>query len=177
MSRVAKKPVPLPSGVSVSIAADKITIKGPKGSLSRALPVEVKVIHADNQLQVELPNYETLTKTLAGTTRAHLSNMVLGVTQGFERKLQLVGVGYRAQIKGQQLNLAVGLSHPVVFDAPEGVSVEVPSQTEILIKGMDKQQVGQLAADIRSVRPPEPYKGKGIRYADEVIELKEGKKK
>ena len=177
MSRVAKKPIPLPVGVTVAIATGQVTINGPKGSVSRAVPEQVQLVQADGQLQVKLNAGDATASALGGTLRAHLNNMVVGVSRGFERKLQLVGVGYRAQVKGQQLNLSVGLSHPVEFGAPASIALEMPNPTEIIIKGIDKQAVGQLAADIRSVRPPEPYKGKGIRYADEVIVLKEGKKK
>ncbi len=177
MSRVAKKPILLPAGVKVVIASGQITVTGPKGGVSRPVPDQVDVIQAEGQLRVQMKSQAASSSALAGTLRANLDNMVTGVSRGFERKLQLVGVGYRAQVKGQQLNLSVGLSHPVEFQAPASITLEMPTPTEIVIKGIDKQAVGQLAADIRSVRPPEPYKGKGIRYADEVIELKEGKKK
>lgn len=173
MSRVAKKPIPLPKGVECQIAADGITVKGPKGTLKmRAIPgVEIK--SADGHLTCADGSAET---KFAGTTRALLANMVHGVSQGYERKLELVGVGFRAALQGKSLNLSLGFSHPVVFPAPEGIILETPSATEILVKGADKQRVGEVAAKIRAVRPPEPYKGKGVRYAGERITLKEAKK-
>jgi len=173
MSRVAKQPVPLPQGVTVTISGDAITLKG-KGTLSVPLQGGVKVVQADKQLELQ---YDASNRTQAGATRAHLANVVTGVTKGYERKLELVGVGYRAAVAGKTLNLTLGFSHPIAIDMPEGISVEAPSQTEILIKGIDKQRVGQIAAEIRDLRPPEPYKGKGVRYAGEQITLKEGKKK
>ncbi|MGC4029676.1 MAG: 50S ribosomal protein L6 [Steroidobacteraceae bacterium] len=176
MSRVAKKPVPLPQGVTATIGADQVTIKGAKGTLSVPLKAGVSVAEKDKQLQVSCGNGEGAA-ALAGATRAHLANVVTGVTKGYERKLELVGVGYRAAVQGKALNLTLGFSHPVVFDIPEGISIEAPSQTEILIKGIDRQRVGQVAAEIREFRPPEPYKGKGVKYSDEKISLKEGKKK
>ena len=174
MSRVAKQPVPLPQGVTVTISGDAITLKGAKGTLSVPLQGGVKVVQADKQLELQ---YDASNRTQAGATRAHLANVVTGVTKGFERTLELVGVGYRAAVAGKTLNLTLGFSHPIAIDMPEGISVEAPSQTEILIKGIDKQRVGQIAAEIRDLRPPEPYKGKGVRYAGEQITLKEGKKK
>ena len=174
MSRVAKQPVPLPQGVTVTISGDAVTLKGAKGTLSVPLQGGVKVVQADKQLELQ---YDASNRTQAGATRAHLANIVTGVTKGYERKLELVGVGYRAAVAGKTLNLTLGFSHPIAIDMPEGITVEAPSQTEIVIKGIDKQRVGQIAAEIRDLRPPEPYKGKGVRYAGEQITLKEGKKK
>jgi large subunit ribosomal protein L6 len=178
MSRVAKQPVPLPQGVTATISADSVTIKGGKGSLSLALNANlVKVVQDAAELKVEKANDGREADMVAGSTRAHLANIVLGVSKGYERKLELVGVGYRAAAQGKNLNLTLGFSHPVVYVAPEGITIETPTQTEILIKGTDVQRIGQVAADIRAFRPPEPYKGKGVRYAGEKIELKEAKKK
>jgi large subunit ribosomal protein L6 len=175
MSRVAKAPVDLPQGVTATIATESVTIKGAKGSLSLPLKKGVTVKQEDKHLAVQFDSEEA--RMHAGSTRAHLANMVLGVTKGYERKLELVGVGFRAAVQGKALNLALGFSHPVSYDIPEGISIETPTQTEILIKGIDAQKVGQVAAEIRDVRPPEPYKGKGVRYSGEQITLKEGKKK
>ena len=175
MSRVANNPVTLPSGVEVKINGQNISVKGPKGALSLDIHRAVTVNQEDNTLRFA-PRTK-LDRAMAGTMRALVNNMVLGVSNGFERKLELRGVGYRAQSQGKVLNLTLGFSHPVSFDVPEGVSIETPSQTEILVKGIDKQQVGQVAAKIRGYRPPEPYKGKGVRYADEQVLLKEAKKK
>jgi len=177
MSRVAKKPVELPSGVEVNINGQEVSVKGSKGTLSHTVHASVEVSQADNVLTFAPRNAEKQSDALAGTTRALLSNMVTGVSTGFERKLELVGVGYRAKAQGKTLNLTLGLSHPVNYEAPEGVTIETPSQTEILVKGMDKQLIGQVCANIRAWRPPEPYKGKGIRYAGEHIVRKEAKKK
>ena len=174
MSRVAKQPVALPQGVTATITAEAVTLKGAKGSLTVPLSGGVKVVQGEQQISVE---YDASNRMQAGATRAHLANVVTGVTKGYERKLELVGVGYRAAVQGKTLNLTLGFSHPVAVEMPEGVSVEAPSQTEIIIKGIDKQRVGQVAAEIRELRPPEPYKGKGVRYAGEQITLKEGKKK
>ena len=176
MSRIAKAAVELPQGVTATIAAETVTIKGAKGSLSLPLAAGVSVAQAEKKLQVSFADPH-VARTSAGATRAHLANMVRGVTRGYEKKLELVGVGFRAQLQGKSLNLALGFSHPVNFPIPEGISIETPSQTEIIIKGIDRQKVGQVAAEIRAVRPPEPYKGKGVRYAGEQITLKEGKKK
>ncbi|WP_049621810.1 50S ribosomal protein L6 [Frateuria defendens] len=174
MSRVAKKPVSLPKGVELKVAEDGISVKGPKGTLSsHALP-GVTIAVNDGTALIELA--EGADDKFGGTARALLANMVKGVSEGYERKLELVGVGYRASMQGKALNLSLGFSHPVVFDAPEGISIETPTQTEVLIKGADKQRVGEVAAKIRSFRPPEPYKGKGVRYAGEKITLKEAKK-
>ncbi|HWK73368.1 MAG TPA: 50S ribosomal protein L6 [Povalibacter sp.] len=178
MSRVAKQPVPLPQGVTATISAEAVTVKGAKGTLTLGLNSRhVKIVQDANILTIEKVSAEREADMLAGTTRAHLANIVEGVSKGYERKLELVGVGYRAQAQGKNLNLTLGFSHPVVYEAPEGITIETPSQTEILVKGVDVQRVGQVAADIRAFRPPEPYKGKGVRYGGEKIELKEAKKK
>jgi large subunit ribosomal protein L6 len=176
MSRIAKAPVDLPSGVTATIAAEAVTIKGAKGSLSLPLTAGVTVAENEKKLQVSFTDPQ-LARTRAGATRAHLANMVRGVTKGYEKKLELVGVGFRAAVQGKTLNLTLGFSHPVSFPIPEGIVIETPTQTEILVKGIDRQKVGQVAAEIRHVRPPEPYKGKGVRYTGEQITLKEGKKK
>ena len=177
MSRVGKSPVLLPEKVEVTISADLISVKGPLGTLSQAITSNVKVEKIDNQLEIKLNEDTRQANAISGTLRALIANMVQGVSKGFERKLTLVGVGYRAQAQGDKLNLTLGFSHPVVHQVPVGVKVETPTQTEIIIKGADKQQVGQVAADVRNYRPPEPYKGKGVRYADERSVLKETKKK
>jgi len=169
-------PVDLPQGVSATIAADAVTLKGAKGSLSLPLTAGVSVEQTDKKLEIKFAA-EGATRTRAGATRAHLANMVRGVTKGYEKKLELVGVGFRAQVQGKSLNLTLGFSHPVSVVIPEGITIETPSQTEIVVKGIDRQKVGQVAAEIRGIRPPEPYKGKGVRYAGEQITLKEGKKK
>jgi large subunit ribosomal protein L6 len=176
MSRIAKAPVDLPQGVTATIGAESVTIKGAKGSLSLPLSRGVSVVQADKHLEVKYTD-PGLSRTQAGATRAHLANMVLGVTKGYEKKLELVGVGFRAAVQGKTLNLTLGFSHPVNFPIPEGITIEAPSVTEIIIKGIDRQKVGQVAAEIRDIRPPEPYKGKGVKYAGEQITLKEGKKK
>jgi large subunit ribosomal protein L6 len=177
MSRVGKSPVLLPEKVEVTISADLISVKGPLGTLSQAITSNVKVEKIDNHLEIKLNEDTRQANAISGTLRALIANMVQGVSKGFERKLTLVGVGYRAQAQGDKLNLTLGFSHPVVHQVPVGVKVETPTQTEIIIKGADKQLVGQVAADVRNYRPPEPYKGKGVRYADERIVLKETKKK
>ncbi len=176
MSRVANKPVELPQGVTASVAATGVTIKGAKGSLTLPIGGGIKVVQEQQKLAVQAGTGENA-NAAAGATRAHLANMVRGVTKGYERKLELVGVGYRAAVQGKNLNLTLGFSHPIAFPIPEGISIETPSQTEILVKGIDRQKVGQVAAVIRGYRPPEPYKGKGVRYSDEQITLKEAKKK
>ena len=178
MSRVAKAPVVVAPGVSVEIQGQQVSVKGPKGQLEMTVHDSVSVALADGQITVR-PAVETdqAAWAMAGTMRALLNNLVTGVSQGFQKKLQLVGVGYRAQAKGGSLNLSLGFSHPVEYPVPDGISIETPSQTEILVSGCDRQQVGQVAAEIRSYRPPEPYKGKGVRYADEQIIRKEAKKK
>jgi large subunit ribosomal protein L6 len=177
MSRIAKEPVVLAQGVEFSLSGTTVTIKGAKGSLSMELNSEVELTQEDNQITAKARSGSRFSTAIAGTTRALLANMAQGVTDGFERKLELVGVGYRAQSQGKKLNLTLGFSHPVDFNVPEGITIETPSQTEIVIKGTDKQLVGQVAAEIRRFRPPEPYKGKGVRYADERVHLKEAKKK
>ncbi len=177
MSRVAKKPVDLPQGVSATIAADGVTVKGAKGSLTLAIKSGIKVVQKDKHLAVEALSGGQMLDAIAGATRAHLANMVTGVTQGYEKKLELVGVGYRAAVQGKNLTLTLGFSHLINFAIPEGVTIESPSQTEIIVKGIDRQRVGQTAAEIRGFRPPEPYKGKGVKYSDEKISLKEAKKK
>jgi large subunit ribosomal protein L6 len=176
MSRIAKAPVELPQGVTATLAPNSVTIKGAKGSLSLPLATGVSVVQNEKKLEIKFSE-PGLARTRAGATRAHLANMVRGVTKGYEKKLELVGVGFRAQVQGKNLNLTLGFSHPVSVAIPEGISIETPSQTEIVVKGIDRQKVGQLAAEIRDIRPPEPYKGKGVRYAGEQISLKEGKKK
>ncbi|MET1219812.1 MAG: 50S ribosomal protein L6 [Glaciecola sp.] len=177
MSRVAKAPVDLVSGVEVTIAGQAVTVKGKNGTLTRTFNDAVEIKQEDNQL-VTLPRAEAANGwAQAGTARSILNAMVIGVSQGFEKKLELNGVGYRAQAQGSKLNLTLGFSHPVVYEMPAGITVETPSQTEILVKGADKQVVGQVAANIRGYRPPEPYKGKGVRYSDEVVRRKEAKKK
>lgn len=177
MSRVAKNPVKLPKGVEVKVDAGTLTVKGSKGTLSLDLSGKVDVKQEDGQLVFEPANGDAQNWAMAGTTRSLANNMIVGVSDGYERKLQLVGVGYRAKASGNTLNLALGFSHPVDYELPQGVTVETPSQTEIVLRGVDKQQIGQVAADIRAFRPPEPYKGKGIRYADENVRRKEAKKK
>lgn len=177
MSRIAKNPVAVPAGVEISLGGDKISVKGPLGVLTERLSPHVRVVFEDGKLQVAAVDGSRTAKAMSGTTRALLANMVLGVSKGFEKKLTLVGVGYRAQAQGNKLSLNLGFSHAVEHVMPEGVKVETPSQTEIIIKGADKQKVGQVAADVRAYRAPEPYKGKGIRYADETVVLKETKKK
>ena len=176
MSRVAKNPIQLPKGVEVTLG-DMITVKGPLGALTQKSSSNVKV-SIDNGVVTFAPADESIqANAMSGTMRALINNMVTGVSKGFEKKLNLVGVGYRAQAQGENLNLSLGFSHPVVHKMPAGVKAETPTQTEILVKGIDRQKVGQVAADIRGYRPPEPYKGKGVRYADEVVVLKETKKK
>jgi large subunit ribosomal protein L6 len=178
MSRVAKQPVALPKGVTATIAAQSVAVKGAKGTLTLAINDRlVKIVEDAQTLKVEKLNESREADMVAGSTRAHLANIVEGVSKGYERKLELVGVGYRAQAQGKNLNLTLGFSHPVVYEAPEGITIETPSQTEIILKGTDVQKLGQAAANIRSYRPPEPSKGKGVRFAGEKIELKEAKKK
>ena len=174
MSRIAKQPVVVPKGVEVRVEGQRVAVKGPKGALELDVHESVEVRLEEGAVRVAPRNGAW---ALAGTMRSLINNMVLGVSQGFEKKLELVGVGYRAQAQGRKLNLSLGFSHPVELEVPEGISVETPSQTEIVVKGIDKQQVGQVAAQIRALRPPEPYKGKGVRYADEQIIRKEAKKK
>jgi len=177
MSRVAKNPIAVPAGVDVVVAAGQVSMKGPLGTMKQALNSDVAVERQGDTLLCKATNDSMQSNAMSGTIRALLANMVVGVTKGFERKLTLVGVGYRAQAAGDTLNLSLGFSHPVVHKMPAGVKVATPSQTEIVLTGSDKQQVGQVAAEIRAYRQPEPYKGKGVRYADEVVILKETKKK
>jgi large subunit ribosomal protein L6 len=177
MSRVAKNPVQLPTGVDVEIKGQKLVVKGTKGSLELNVHNSVEVLQEDKVLTFAARDGGKNSKALAGTTRALVNNMVNGVSKGFERKLQLVGVGYKAKATGSSLNLSLGYSHPVDYEVPAGVSVETPTQTEILLKSSDKQLLGQVASEIRAFRPPEPYKGKGVRYSDETVLRKEAKKK
>jgi large subunit ribosomal protein L6 len=170
-------PVVLPKAVEITTSGQQVTVKGPKGTLSHTIHDLVEMVQEDVELTFRPRDESQAANALAGTTRALLNNLVTGVSDGFERKLELVGVGYRAQAKGQVLNLTLGFSHPVDYELPEGVTAETPSQTEILLRGCDKQKVGQVAAEIRAYRPPEPYKGKGVRYSDEVVVRKEAKKK
>lgn len=176
-SRVAKNPIKIPTGVEIKITGQEVTVKGKLGEMTRKIHPKIKVVKEDDILKVTAQNLNRESNILAGTTRALVNNMVSGVSEGFIRKLVLVGVGYRAKAQGKVLNLTVGLSHPVSINMPEGVTVETPSNTEVVLKGANKQLVSQVAADIRAIRPPEPYKGKGIRYENEQISLKEGKKK
>ena len=177
MSRIAKSPVELPKGVEFKQDGNVVTLKGGKGELSMQLNSEVELTQDDDGLKVSPRSGSRFAMAITGTMRSLLANMAHGVSEGFERKLELVGVGYRAQAQGKNLNLTLGFSHPVVYAAPEGINIETPSQTEVVITGTDKQKVGQVAAEIRRFRPPEPYKGKGVRYADERVALKEAKKK
>ncbi len=177
MSRVAKNPIVIPAGVDITIGGGELVVKGPKGTLKQKIAPSIDVIKQDNSLVFSARSKDRKVIAMSGTMRALTNNMVIGVTKGFEKKLSLVGVGYRAQAQGKALNLTLGFSHPVSYPVPEGVTIETPSQTEILIKGVKKDQVGQVAAEIRAYRAPEPYKGKGVRYSDEQIVLKEAKKK
>ena len=177
MSRIAKKQIELPSGVEFSMSGREVSAKGPKGSLTVTLHDAVEVTQEDNVLTFAPRDSRQSSLAVTGTMRSVVNNIIEGVVNGFEKKLLLVGVGYRAQAQGKNLNLTLGFSHPVVYVAPDGISIEAPSQTEVIIKGTDKQQVGQVAAEIRRFRPPEPYKGKGVRYANERVVLKEAKKK
>jgi large subunit ribosomal protein L6 len=177
MSRVAKNPIAIPTGIEVTLKDDFISIKGPLGTLNQTLSNDVQVERQGDQLLCKTTSESMQSNAMSGTIRALLANMIMGVTKGFERKLTLVGVGYRAQAAGESLNLSLGYSHPVVHKMPAGVKVATPSQTEIVLTSTNKQQVGQVAAEIRAYRPPEPYKGKGVRYSDEVVILKETKKK
>jgi large subunit ribosomal protein L6 len=177
MSRIANKPVTVPAAVEISINGQQLTVKGPKGTLEHNIHGLVEVAQENGELNFRARDGSKAANALTGTTRSVASNMVVGVSDGFEKKLELVGVGYRAQAKGDILNLTLGFSHPVDYRLPQGITAETPSQTEIVVKGTDKQQVGQVAAEIRAYRPPEPYKGKGVRYSDEVVIRKEAKKK
>jgi large subunit ribosomal protein L6 len=177
MSRIASKPVEIPSGVEVNINGQSMSVKGKNGTMSMDVNNKVEVRQEDNVLNFNGKEGVDDSVAMAGTMRSLANNMVVGVSQGFEKKLELIGVGYRAQAQGNKLNLTLGFSHPVVYDVPEGITIETPSQTEIVVKGADKQKVGQVSAEIRAYRPPEPYKGKGVRYSDERVIRKEAKKK
>ena len=174
MSRVANNPIKLPSGVDINISGSQLSVKGPKGNLALDLHPNISLNEADGEYMVKPDNEKNI--AMAGTFRSLVNNMVVGVSDGFQKKLQLVGVGYRAQLQGSKLNLSLGFSHPVEYSAPEGITIETPTQTEIIVSGCDKQKVGQVAAEILSFRPPEPYKGKGVRYSDERVVKKEAKK-
>ena len=177
MSRIAKNPVSLPGGAEVTIKEDIIVAKGPVGELTMNKHPLVSVELEDGVLKIAANDDSTQSRAMSGTTRALLANLVTGVTAGFEKKLTIIGVGYRAQVQGKKLNLSLGFSHPVVYAIPDGITIEAPSQTELVVKGADKQKVGQVAAEIRHYRPPEPYKGKGVRYTDEYVVRKQAKKK
>lgn len=177
MSRIAKNPVSLPGGTEVTIKEDRIVAKGPVGELTMNKHPLVSVELEDGLLKIAANDDSTKSRAMSGTTRALLANLVTGVTTGFEKKLTIIGVGYRAQVQGKNLNLSLGFSHPVVYAIPDGITIEAPSNTELVVKGADKQKVGQVAAEIRHYRPPEPYKGKGIRYTDEYVVRKQAKKK
>jgi large subunit ribosomal protein L6 len=175
MSRIGKAPITVPSGVDVTISGRTISVKGSKGSLSREIPGDIQVSKEDNVITVSRPSDDRTNRSLHGLTRTLINNMVVGVTDGFVKELEIVGVGYRAEAQGQNLRLALGFSHPVIVPAPAGISFEIPAQTRVIVKGIDKELVGQVAADIRSIRSPEPYKGKGVRYVNERIIRKAGK--
>jgi large subunit ribosomal protein L6 len=175
MSRIGKSPIPVPGGVDVTISGRTVTVKGPKGQLHRDIPGAITIRQEDGQLVVERPDDERQNRAQHGLTRSLVANMVTGVTEGFAKELEIVGVGYRAQAQGSGLELALGFSHPVRIAAPEGIEFEVPAPTRIVVRGIDKEQVGQVAADIRKIRKPEPYKGKGVRYVGEYIQRKAGK--
>ena len=176
MSRIGRKPIPVPAGVEISIATGRVAVKGPLGVLEQAIPHRISVEQSDGELVVTRPTDRGQDRALHGLTRTLVANMVDGVTKGFEKRLEIQGVGYRAQLKGADLEFALGFSHAVPFIAPEGIAFEVPQPTLVVVKGIDKQRVGQVAAEIRSLRPPEPYKGKGIRYAGEYVRRKVGKR-
>lgn len=177
MSRIANSPIELPTGVEININGQSLSVKGSKGKLEYVISSLVRLRQDGNMLTVTYAANDKVANMLAGTTRAIVNNMVIGVSRGFTRKLQLVGVGYRAKVQGKGLNLTLGFSHPIDYSVPDGIAIETPSQTEIVVNGIDKQKVGQVAAEIRAYRPPEPYKGKGVRYADEQVVRKEAKKK
>jgi large subunit ribosomal protein L6 len=176
MSRIGRKPIPVPESVTVELTPGRVEVKGPKGELSQALATEMKVEREDGTVVVSRPTDRGEHRALHGLTRSLIANMVEGVTEGFEKRLEIQGVGYRAQLKGKSLELALGYSHPVAVEPPEGIEFEAPQPTEVIVRGIDKQLVGQVAADIRKRRPPEPYKGKGIRYSDEQVVRKVGKR-
>ncbi len=175
MSRIGKKPIQIPQGVTVEVAPSEVRVKGPKGSLTVAIDPDMRVIVEDGVVRVERPTDSRRHRSLHGLTRTLIANAVQGVTQGYTKELEIKGIGYRAKLSGRALELSVGFSHPVIFEPPEGVTIEVPEPTKIRVSGIDKQLVGQVAADIRAIRPPDAYKGKGIRYAGEVVRLKPGK--
>lgn len=175
MSRIGKKPIEIPAGVTITISGDVVTVKGPKGELTRSFNPDIEIKMEENVINLSRPSESKEHRSIHGTTRSLLANMVEGVSKGFEKSLELIGVGYRAQKQGTKLVLSVGYSHPVEFEPEEGVEVEVPSNTKVIVKGINKERVGALAANIRQVRPPEPYKGKGIRYEGEIVRRKEGK--
>ena len=175
MSRIGKAPITVPSGVDVTISGRNVSVKGPKGTLSRDIPGDIVVRQEDNTIYVERPNDERTNRSLHGLSRTLISNMITGVTDGFAKELEIVGVGYRAEAAGTNLRLALGFSHPVIVPAPDGITFEIPVQTRVIVKGIDKELVGQVAANIRSIRKPEPYKGKGVRYLGEHIVRKAGK--
>ena len=177
MSRIANAPISVPAGVDVAIDGQQVRVSGPRGELGLSVHPSIEVSREGGDLRCRIRAPEARTTAMAGTTRALLNNMLTGVSSGFERRLQLVGIGYRAQMQGDRLSLSLGFSHPVELDSPEGIAIRTPSQTEVVVSGIDKQKVGQTAAVIRAFRPPEPYKGKGIRYSDEIVVRKEGKKK
>ena len=177
MSRIGRQPITIPDGVNVAVDPGRVTVNGPLGELTQNVPARMQIDKEDGQLVVKRPTERGDDRALHGLTRSLVANMVEGVTNGFEKRLEIQGVGYRASLRGTALELNVGYSHPVVIDAPAGITFEVPAQTEIIVKGIDKQQVGQVAAEIRAYRPPEPYKGKGVRYANEYVKIKETKKK
>jgi len=175
MSRIGRKPIPIPQGVEVKIEGKVVTVKGPKGVLSHTVPAEIEVTLEDGEIRVHRKSDNKRSKALHGLTRTLIANMVTGVTEGFEKRLEIVGVGYRAQLEGKALRLSLGYSHPVIYPIPEGIEIEVPQPTKIVVRGIDKQKVGQVAAEIRALRKPDSYKGKGIRYEGEVVRLKAGK--
>lgn len=177
MSRIANNPVSIPKGVEISISGQDLNVKGSKGNLSLTMHELVEISQEDDTLQLKAAEKSKKSVALAGTFRSLVNNMVTGVSTGFQKELELQGVGYRAQAQGKKLNLSLGFSHPVVYEAPEGIEIETPSQTQVIVRGIDKQLVGQVSAEIRAYRPPEPYKGKGVRYADEYVKRKEAKKK
>jgi large subunit ribosomal protein L6 len=176
MSRIGKQPIEIPDGVNVAVDPGRVTVNGPRGELTQQVPARITIEKQDGQLVVTRPTERGDDRALHGLTRSLVANMVEGVTNGFEKRLEIQGVGYRASLRGTALELNVGFSHPVVMDAPAGITFEVPTQTEVVIKGIDKQQVGEIAAEVRDVRPPEPYKGKGIRYQGEYVRRKVGKR-
>jgi len=177
MSRIANNPVSIPKGVEIILNGQEVTVKGSKGNLTMTLHESVGISQVEDRLQLKSAEVSKTSVALAGTSRSLVNNMVTGVSSGFQKELQLQGVGYRAQAQGKKLNLSLGFSHPVVYEVPEGIDIETPTQTQVIVKGIDKQLVGQVSADIRAFRPPEPYKGKGVRYVDEYVKRKEAKKK